>query len=444
MSFRPTLSLLLLCLTLGRASAQEPAVSFRRDVAPILLDSCQACHGAKKAEGGYRVDTFEQLQKPGDSGETPIAAQPGEPSELLRRLTCEDEFERMPAESEPLAAAQIAVVEKWIAAGAKFDGDDPAQPLNLVIPPPTYAAPPQSYGRAVPITAVAFSPDGKLLIVGGYHELTLWDAATGALARRIPNVGQRTYAIDLAPGGETLAVACGEPGRSGEVRLIQLSTGEVQGVVSRSDDVVLDVAYRPGTTQLAAALTDGSIRIIDTATQQLVRTISSHADWVTAVSWSDDGKVLASGSLDKTAKAYDAETGEVLASFPGHNAAVRDVRILPGNDQAVSVGADARVRRWQLAEAKQTAEIGIGGEGRALLRSGDKLFVPCTDKLVRRIDLKENKVAQQYEGHADWLLTAALSPAAEQPSLATGDFAGEVRVWNAADGTLLKNWTAKP
>ena len=38
--------------------AADP-VSFRKSIAPILINNCLACHGPKKAEGSYRVDTFE-------------------------------------------------------------------------------------------------------------------------------------------------------------------------------------------------------------------------------------------------------------------------------------------------------------------------------------------------------------------------------------------------
>ena len=41
------------------ASAEK--VSFKRDIAPVLLNNCLACHGPKKSEGGYRIDTFERL-----------------------------------------------------------------------------------------------------------------------------------------------------------------------------------------------------------------------------------------------------------------------------------------------------------------------------------------------------------------------------------------------
>ena len=137
-------------------------VSFRSDIAPILLESCFACHGPKKAEGGYRVDTYDELLKAGDSGELPIAASPDQVSELLRRITCDDESERMPAESEALPPEQIELMKKWIAAGGKFDGENASQSLALVIPPVQYADPPEVYSQVIPITATIFSPDGKL------------------------------------------------------------------------------------------------------------------------------------------------------------------------------------------------------------------------------------------------------------------------------------------
>ena len=53
--------------------AAEP-VSFRKDIAPILLGNCLACHGPKKAEGSFRVDSYERLTAAGDTGTPGIKA----------------------------------------------------------------------------------------------------------------------------------------------------------------------------------------------------------------------------------------------------------------------------------------------------------------------------------------------------------------------------------
>src|SRR5690349_9412336 len=49
--------------------AEGKPVSFARDVAPVLLKQCQACHGPEKSKGKYRVDSFERLMKAGESDE---------------------------------------------------------------------------------------------------------------------------------------------------------------------------------------------------------------------------------------------------------------------------------------------------------------------------------------------------------------------------------------
>lgn len=443
------LAVAVCCLFCNLSSADDTVeVSYRSDIAPILLDSCLACHGPKKAEGGFRVDTYEQLFKAGDSGEMPIAAPPDQGSELLRRISSADESERMPADNEPLTAEQIELVKNWIAAGGKFDGNNESLSLALVIPPAQYADPPEVYRQAIPITATAFSPDGKLIVTSGYHEIAVWNTEDAKLVRRIKNVGQRVFALAFSPDGHTLAVGCGAPGRSGEVRLVDFKSGKIQGVVARANDVVLDLAYRPGTNELAIASADSTIRIVDVETLEEVRTIASHADWVTAIAWSNDGTRLASASRDKSAKVYDCATEELLSSYLGHGGAVRGISILDDNKQVVSVGADKKLHRWNVEGAKKVAEVGVGGEGYKLVRNGTDVFVPCSDKRLLRVDLSNNSVAQEYQGHSDWVLTVCCQPATagddKSRYIASGSFNGEVRIWNIADAATVRHWIAKP
>lgn len=422
------------------SSPAEEKVSFRSDVAPILLEHCVACHGAKKAEGGYRADTFEGLLKPGDTGETPVDPAAPTGGEMLRRVVSSDESERMPADGEPLPPSQVELLRRWVAEGAAFDGETAAKPLSLVIPPRRYAAPPQSYARPVPVTAVAFSPDGTKVLAGGYHEVGVWNAEDGTLVRRIPNLPQRVFALAFLPDGRRLLVAGGEPGRSGEARAVDFETGEVTAVLARSNDVALDAALRPGTNEIAVAAADALIRVVDVETAADVRTIASHADWVTGVAWSDDGTLLASSSRDKSAKLYDA-AGQLLANYQGHAAAVRGVAFTADGKQVLSIGADGKLHRWNVEGAAKAAEVAVGDGFRIVRRDGFAL-IPCGDAQVRQVDLAANAVARGLPGHRDWALSAAVSR--DGSRFATGSHDGEVRLWNAADGALIRAWTAKP
>ena len=438
----------------GPAAAEEE-VSFRKDIAPIFVEQCLACHAAKKAEGGYRIDTFTELLKAGDSGELPViqaasdevtsdeaAADDTAWGELLRRIVSDDEYERMPAESEPLPGAQIELIRRWLRAGAKFDGEHPETLLPLVTPAVRYEAPPEHYPAPLAVTATLFSPDGSQVLAAGYHEVTVWNAADGTLVRRLQNVGQRTFAMEFDPSGTTLAVACGEPGRSGEVRLIDFASGEVRGVVGRTTDVVFDVAYSGDGKRLAIAAADALVRIIDLETMTTIKTLASHADWVTAVAWSDDGQRLVSASRDKSAKVFDFESGQLLISYQGHGAAVRGVAFLPGGSEVFSSSTGNSLHRWAIADGKKAAEIGLGGGGFQLARRESELLVPSANKRLLKINLADNTIAQEFTGSEDWVLAAALSPDGSKVVAGTHD--GKLRVWNTSDGAISATWQASP
>src|SRR5438477_9602267 len=97
-------SALLLCVSLnlnGRAAAPGTAtrkVDFNRDIRPILSENCYKCHGpddeARKAK--LRFDVRADALKPAKSGKIAIVPGAPEKSELLARITAEDEDERMP------------------------------------------------------------------------------------------------------------------------------------------------------------------------------------------------------------------------------------------------------------------------------------------------------------------------------------------------------------
>jgi mono/diheme cytochrome c family protein len=102
------------------ATTSERAIDFARQVQPILAKHCYACHGPGEAEGGLQFTSKEAAFAELDSGfHAIVAGKPGE-SEVYKRLTAEDEDERMPAEADPLRPEEIEIIRKWIQKGAQW------------------------------------------------------------------------------------------------------------------------------------------------------------------------------------------------------------------------------------------------------------------------------------------------------------------------------------
>ncbi|HUE70624.1 MAG TPA: DUF1549 domain-containing protein, partial [Pirellulaceae bacterium] len=98
-------------------------VDFARDVRPILAEHCYQCHGAKKQEGGLRLDRKATALRGGDSYAPAIVPGKSGESPLWQFVAHQDADLQMPPEGPRLAAAKIAVLKRWIDEGAKWPDD---------------------------------------------------------------------------------------------------------------------------------------------------------------------------------------------------------------------------------------------------------------------------------------------------------------------------------
>ncbi len=97
----------------------EPAVSFARNVQPILRAHCISCHGSALKSAKLDLSSEAGLKRGGRSGSL-IA--PGHPDKslLLQRIKGID-GDQMPLGMAPLGTADQKVIETWIAQGAVYD-----------------------------------------------------------------------------------------------------------------------------------------------------------------------------------------------------------------------------------------------------------------------------------------------------------------------------------
>ncbi len=421
-------------------------VSFVREVAPILVVECQACHGPKTAESKYRLDSFEALMTPGDFGSAPITAGSLDESELYQLITDEDPHSRMPNNGRRLTEAQIKLVASWILQGARFDGSNPATPLREQVPRELpHPAAPETYIASLPITAVAFTPDGKQLLASGYHELLQFDAATGSRVARIGNIAERTFGIAFSPEGKSLATAGGSPGTSGEVRLIPWrddKPGLPAKVLATQDDVFYKVTFRPDGKQLAASGADGTLRLFDAATGAEQLKVAGHSNWVVDVGYSPDGKLIATASRDGTSKLFEVETGKLLATHAEHNAPVNAVVFAPDGKSIVSAGAN-KVHVWNALDGKLIGEVaGFEKDVYALAIAGDSVVGAAADQTVRQFKLADRRLARTLSPNPAWAVSLAVHAATHR--VLTGCYDGSAVVWDYEQGSIVKQFMALP
>ena len=430
-------------------SAARPATSFMKEVAPILVQNCIACHNPKKSESKYIMTNFKQLAKGGRQGEG-LTLEPGDPdASYLVELIRPAGSPRMPYKQDPLLPEQIATIERWVKDGAKYDGAPPDEDWTAVLRRSIVVDIPETYPAPTPITAIAFSPDGTSIDTSGYHEINFWNIADGAATRRLRGLAERVYKIAYSPDGKWLATASGDPGQFGSVKLWIAEAaggGKPARDLLETGDCVFAVAFSPDNRLVAAAGADRTLRVWEIESGKLTAQIEDHADWILDLAFSPDGQKIATASRDKTSKVFDLKTKEAVSTFPGHNETVYSVTFSQDGKSVMSAGGDNRVRVWNPGDdARQIREIGgFGGPvfQIKLTPDGKQLLACGQDQIVRVFDAIGGAPVRTMQGHRDWVYSVAVSP--DGKSITSGSWDGEARIWNLADGKLLRTIVAAP
>ncbi len=91
---------------------------FERQIAPILLRHCGACHNESELAGGLSLLSHDAALRGGKSGEPAIKPGDLDNSYLVTRLVSGEM--PPPGKGKPLAADELAAVKQWIEAGAPW------------------------------------------------------------------------------------------------------------------------------------------------------------------------------------------------------------------------------------------------------------------------------------------------------------------------------------
>jgi WD40 repeat protein len=228
---------------------------------------------------------------------------------------------------------------------------------------------------AVPATAsfgaAAFSPDGKLLVVGTYHtgfqgnsELSFWEPVRGKPAgATIPMPGWIRH-IAFSPDGKLMLIVA----QSVELwdtatrkPIGTIATGNFKYQMMESPTFIYwywlsRVAFSPDSRRLVFLGDEPTTtRLWDTATARPVGAPLTHDGPIRAVAFSADGKRIATGGSDKTARLWDAGTGQPVGQPWRHDATVDWVAFSP-DGKSLLTSAAGTARLWDTATGKPFGE----------------------------------------------------------------------------------------
>ena len=125
---------------------------FETSVRPVLIESCQKCHGPQKQSSGLRLDSRAAILEGGESGPAVVSGKPDE-SLLVQAVTHSHADLKMPPKGK-LPEKTVQSLRRWVELGAPW-GDDrsrssatPNGPRHWAFTPIRPVTPPEVKDRA--------------------------------------------------------------------------------------------------------------------------------------------------------------------------------------------------------------------------------------------------------------------------------------------------------
>ena len=395
--------------------------------------------------GGLVMEDYAGLMKGGAHGAVVVA---GKPDESRMILMLEGKVQpRMPFGADPLPASDIATMKAWIASGAlgPAPGSAPAALAPLPIPDVKLQA-----AEVSPVVAVKFSPDGKVLAVGGYKEVRLVDASSGSLLATLSGHADYVRSLAFSPDGKMLAAAGGPPQRAGEIKIWDVSSIVAPGfspansarkggatrlkTLTGHKDCIYSVAWSPDGKLLASGSYDKMVKLWDVATGREVKNLQDHIDAVFAVAFSPDGKYLASGSQDRSVKIWNVASGERLYTLSDASDGLTSIAYSPSGKQIAAAGYNKTIYIWQVDATEGHLIHSLIADEDSILAlawtpDGKTLITSSSDGSIRFRDAATLDPLGIIAHQPDWVEALSISP--DGTRLAAGRFNGTVSLFDA-------------
>lgn len=436
---------IVLSATTTSLRAAEPTIDYVKQVQPILRKYCVGCHDDAVKEGKLSLETYDAAMKGGSRGGAVTAGHPDQ-SRLIRTLTGKTE-PKMPPDGEAAPTPdEIKLLERWIAEGAK--GPSGADSGIMLVTPKI----PLSAKVRETIQAMAIAPSGKQLAIARHGVVELLNVPASSDKQpeivRSFDASWPVNALAFSRDGKLLVIGGGEPGLQGELKVLNSENGELLHTLKGHRDNIYAVAIDAEGQYLASGSYDQTILLWELGKPAPVATLTGHNGPVFGLEFQQGGKLLASVSGDRTVKLWSVPSGERLDTLQESTKELYALALAPDGSRVYAAGVDNRIRAWSISpDAKEgtnkllISQFAHEAPVLRLAASPDGQFLVSTgeDYTVKVWDAATLTLRKSLGRQTEWASGVAIT--ADSRSILLGGLDGSFKQFEtppATDNTFVK------
>jgi hypothetical protein len=451
---------IILASVISAGAADSKKITYQDHVRPLFENRCFNCHNPDKAKGGLDLTTFTNTMAGGSSGEI---ITPGASSDSrLYKSVAHLEDPAMPPKGDKMPKAELDLIAKWIDTGVletssssarktkkpAFDltvqdtgsgkpEGPPPMPEHLLLDPPIVTYRPSAQAD------IASSPWAPLIAITGQKQVLLYNTDNHQLAGVLPFPEGFPEHLSFSRNGSLLLAAGGRGGKSGRVVIWDVKTGKRAIEVGNEFDTVLAADITSDHTLVALGGPSRRIKIFNTSDGSELISIKKHTDWITTISFSPDGVLLATGDRNGGLFVWEAATGNPFYTLKAHSKAITSITWRADSNIVGSASEDGSIRLWEMKEGKQVKNWTGHGSGVTDLEfTHDGHLVSVGRDKHAKIWDQNGTAKKDVTGFGDIPLAASFSH--DGKKFITGDWLGNVHVWDSATGNSIANLAAAP
>ncbi len=429
---------------------------FYSDVYPILKANCIACHNSQKSDGGLNLESFESMQKGGDSGVVFVAKSVTD-SSIVRRIKGEEEL--MPPQGNNVGARQlneseITLIQKWIDEGA-IAGTKMTSPTKEWKPIPD---------SINPIYAMDSSFLGQTTVVGRGNQAVVyeWAAVNGEERfQLIDNAVSQQFqkpathldivqSVAISRDGNRIAT-----GGYRDVKIWKRVLGESDNILHKKLRASTNVSVSRDGSRIARTTDAPSIEVFDSTTAQLLVRWDSPKS-ISAISWDLTGQNLwATNELGDlyllNVASHERPVTKNLSDEHASPIGAKITLIEQLNSQTIlAINADSNLIAWKILTSgsiqqsfEPTQQFAPYTKVRAFARLTDTLVAlsPLDQNSILIVNANDGSIARTIETSPQ----IQLFPHPDGIRIMGIDDIGKTSCWNSSDGKLLwENVASRP